>query len=99
VTTRSASDWAARPALMSRAAHARQPRRMSNIQLAAHVVIRWRRDRSVDRCSMTRDAPTAAGGCFTDHTTMPALPMPYNGGRVVIASRASPDEGRGAYAK
>ena len=48
---------------------------------------------------MTRDAPTAAGGCLTDHTIIPALPMPYNGGRVVIASRASPDEGRDAYAK
>jgi hypothetical protein len=60
-------------------------------------IIRWRRDRSVDRCSMTRDAPTAAGGCPTDHMIMPALPMPYNGGRVVIASRASPDEGRDAY--
>jgi hypothetical protein len=63
-------------------------------------VIRWRRDRSVDRCSMTRDAPTAAGGCFTGRTSMPALPMPYNGGRVDSASRTfSPDEDRGAYAK
>jgi hypothetical protein len=44
-------------------------------------------------------AHTAAGGCLTDRTIMPALPMPYNGGRVVIASRASPDEGRDAYAK
>jgi hypothetical protein len=35
------------------------------------------------------------------HSTSPrpALPMPYNGGRVVIASRASPDEGHDAYAK
>jgi hypothetical protein len=62
---------------------------------------RWRRDRSVvERCPMTRDASTAAGGCLTDRTIMPALPMPYNGGRVVFASRASsPDEGRDAYAK
>jgi hypothetical protein len=61
---------------------------------------RWRRDRSVDRCSMTRDALTAAGGCLTDRTIMPALSMPYNGGRVDSASRTfSPDEGRGAYAK
>ena len=63
------------------------------------LMSRRRRDRSVDRCSMTRDAPTAAGGCLTDHTIIPALPMPYNGGRVAIASRASPDEGRDAYAK
>jgi hypothetical protein len=49
---------------------------------------------------MTRGASTAAGGCLTDRTIMPALPMPYNGGRVVFASRASsPDEGRGAHAK
>jgi hypothetical protein len=45
-------------------------------------------------------AHTAAGGCLTDRTVMPALPMPYNGGRVDSASRTfSPDEGRGAYAK
>jgi hypothetical protein len=59
--------------------------------------------RSVDRCSMTRDASahTAAGGCLTDRTIMPALPMPYNGGRIGSASPRtfSPDEGRGAYAK
>jgi hypothetical protein len=49
---------------------------------------------------MTRDASTAAGGCLTDRTFMPALPMPYNGGRAVFASRASsPDEGRDAHAK
>jgi hypothetical protein len=66
------------------------------------IAIRWRRDRSVvERCSMTRGASTAAGGaCLTDRTIMPALPMPYNGGRVVFASRASsPDEGRDAHAK
>jgi hypothetical protein len=45
--------------------------------LVTEYIIRWRRDRSVDRCSMTRDAPTAAGGCLTDRTTIPALPMPY----------------------
>jgi hypothetical protein len=63
--------------------------------------LRWRRGRSVvERCSMTRDASTAAGGCLTDRTIMPALPMPYNGDRVVFASRASSlDEGRGAHAK
>ena len=45
-------------------------------------------------------AHTAVGGCLTDRTIMPALPMPYNGGRVDSASRTfSPDEGRGAYAK
>jgi hypothetical protein len=50
---------------------------------------------------MTREAgvPTAASGCFTDCTIIPALQMPYTGGRVVFASRASPDEGRDAYAK
>ena len=51
---------------------------------------------------MTREAstPTAASGCHTDCTIIPALQMPYTGGRVVFASRASsPDEGRGAYAK
>jgi hypothetical protein len=54
--------------------------------------------RSVDRCSMTRAArPTAAGGCLTDRTITPALPMPYTGGRVGSASRtSSPDEGRDA---
>jgi hypothetical protein len=58
--------------------------------------------RSVDRCSMTREAsvPTAASGCHTDCTIIPALQMPYTGGRAVFASRASsPDEGRDAYAK
>jgi hypothetical protein len=62
----------------------------------------WLASRSVDRCSMTRDAsaPTAAGGCLTDRTIMPALSMPHNGGRVDSASRTfSPDEGRDAYAK
>jgi hypothetical protein len=45
-------------------------------------------------------AHTAAGGCLTDRTITPALPMPYTGGRVDSASRtSSPDEGRGAYAK
>jgi hypothetical protein len=39
-------------------------------------------------------AHTAAGGCLTDRTTMPALTMPYNGGRVDSAPRTfSPDEG------
>jgi hypothetical protein len=58
--------------------------------------------RSVDRCPMTRDAsaPTAAGGCPADRKIMPALSMPYNGGRVDSALRTfSPDEGRDAYAK
>jgi hypothetical protein len=60
--------------------------------------------RSVDQCYMDSDpstpAATAVGGCLTDCAISPALPMPYNGGRVVFASRASfPDEGRGAYAK
>jgi hypothetical protein len=46
-------------------------------------------------------APTAASGCHTDCTIIPALQMPYTGGRVVFASRASSpaEEGRGAYAK
>jgi hypothetical protein len=50
---------------------------------------------------MTRTVrPTAAGGCLTDRTITPALPMPYTGGRVDSASRtSSPDEGRDAYAK
>jgi hypothetical protein len=45
-------------------------------------------------------AHTPAGGCLTDRTIIPTLPMPYTGGRVDSASRtSSPDEGCGAYAK
>jgi hypothetical protein len=57
-----------------------------------------------DQCYMNCDPispPAAVGGCLTDWAISPALPMPYNGGRVAHASLACslPDEGRGAYAK
>jgi hypothetical protein len=44
--------------------------------------------------------PDTVDGRLTDCTISPALSMPYNGGRVIFASRASlSDGGRGTYAK
>jgi hypothetical protein len=56
-----------------------------------------------EQCYMNCDPisrPTALGDCLTDCAVSLAPPMPYNGGRVVHALRASlAGDGRGAYVK
>jgi hypothetical protein len=77
-----------------------RPRPLGELHPAARTVACCvHRDLSSNAKMTGASAHTAAGGCLTDRTIMPALPMPYTGGKVVIASRASPDEGRDAYAK
>jgi hypothetical protein len=59
-----------------------------------------KRPRDVDQCYRNCgpiNPPTAVGGCLTDSTPNLALPMPYNGGRAALASRAPLPDGRRSW--
>jgi hypothetical protein len=68
--------------------------------LLAGPLLKPPRPTPFDKCYMNCDSistPTAVGGCLTDCTISPALPMPYNGGRVLFAPHASLPPGRRSW--